>query len=171
MTSSAVSEIPILEWIRISCECVSSCDSLLVSLPLRVLLSALACIRNDRPISFRMACAKSIQLTMHPTNAVLISAGQGKSPLSSTFTRQEELINVTQSARCAFPRHWVTMQVSSGSSVHVFLSNISTPSWHVKSASVGNASLYDKHFVANIRSGLTPVMYCSCPTTALNNEC
>ena len=41
----------------------------------------------------------------------------------------------------------------------------------VKSASVGDASLYDKHFVANIKSGLTLVMYCSFPTTPLNNEC
>ena len=38
----------------------------------------------------------------------------------------------------------------------------------VKSASVGDASLYDKHLVANIKSGLTPVLYCSFPTTALN---
>ena len=37
MKSSAVSKIPNLEWTRISCECVSYCDSLLVSLPLRVL--------------------------------------------------------------------------------------------------------------------------------------
>ena len=41
----------------------------------------------------------------------------------------------------------------------------------VKSASVGDASFYDKHFVANIRSGLTPKVYCSFPTTALNSEC
>ena len=41
MTSSAVSEIPNLEWRRISCECVSSCDSLFVSLPLRALCCCL----------------------------------------------------------------------------------------------------------------------------------
>ena len=37
-----------------------------------VLLSALACIRNDSPISFRIACAKSTQLTVHPKHTVLI---------------------------------------------------------------------------------------------------
>ena len=35
----------------------------------------------------------------------------------------------------------------------------------VKSASVGDSSFYDKHFVAHIRSGLTLVLYCSFPTT------
>ena len=52
------------------------------------------------------------------------------------------------------------MQVSSGrDSVHVFFKYLNTLA-RVKSASVGDASLYDKHFVANIRSGLTPAMYC-----------
>ena len=41
MTSLKVSEIPNLEWVRISCERVSSCDLLLVSLPLRVLCCCL----------------------------------------------------------------------------------------------------------------------------------
>ena len=64
------------------------------------------------------------------------------------------------------------MQVSSGrESVHVFLSNISAFLARIKSASVGDVILYDKHFVANIRPGLTPVMYCNFPTTALNSEC
>ena len=35
-------EIPNLEWRRISCECVSSCDSLFVSLPLRALCCCLS---------------------------------------------------------------------------------------------------------------------------------
>ena len=51
---------------------------------------------------------KSTQLTVHPTHTVLILAGQGNSSLSSTFARQEKLINVTQTTRCAFPRHWFT---------------------------------------------------------------
>ena len=65
------------------------------------------------------------------------------------------------------------MQVSSGrDSVLVFLRKYqNTFLARAKSASVGDASLYDKHFVANIKSGLTPVMHCSFQTTALNNEC
>ena len=62
------------------------------------------------------------------------------------------------------------MQVSSGRDpVHVLLFKyLNAFLARVKSASVGDVSLYDKHFVANVRSGLTPVMYCSFPTTALN---
>ena len=55
----------------------------------------------------------------------------------------------------------------------VFLSNkcLNTFLARVKSASVSDARLYDKHIVANIKSGLTPATYCSFPTTALNSEC
>ena len=65
------------------------------------------------------------------------------------------------------------MQVSLGrDSVHVFpFKDLNTFLARVKSASVGDASLYDKHFVANIRSGLTPIIYRTFPTTALTNEC
>ena len=41
----------------------------------------------------------------------------------------------------------------------------------VNSARVGDASLYDRHFVTTRRSGLTHVLYCSLPTTGLNNAC
>ena len=40
----------------------------------------------------------------------------------------------------------------------------------VKSATVGGASLYGRHFLTNRRSSLTPVMNCSLPTTALNTR-
>ena len=64
------------------------------------------------------------------------------------------------------------MQVSSCENVdHVCLSNIpNTYLARVESASFGDASLYDKHFVANIISCFNLVMYCSFPKTALNNE-
>ena len=160
-----------------------------------VLLSALACIRNDSPISFSMACAKINSADGAPRAYISDSPlDKATVPLSSTFTRQEKLINVTQCARCAFPRHWITSPVSVRMSrdlfqglvqviwfqcryrqVEIQLSCSFQISQHslgtCQSASVGEASLYDKHFVANIKSGLTPVMYCSFPTTALNNEC
>ena len=148
-----------------------------------VMLSALACVRNDSPISFRIACAKINSADSAPRAYISDSAGRN-SPLSSTFTRQEKLINVTQCAGCAFPRHWITGPVSVRKSHDVFQGLVhviwfqcryrqveiqfscsfqisQTLSWHVsiKSASVGDASLYDKHFVANIRSGLTPLMH------------
>ena len=95
-----------------------------------------------------------------------------------------KLINVTM-CKMSFPHenvpwcvsrhrssHQVSMQVSSGrDSVHVPIKYLNTFLARVKSASVGDASVYDKHFVANIKSGLTPVMHCSFPTTALNNKC
>ena len=43
--------------------------------------------------------------------------------------------------------------------VLVFFSNLNTFLARVKSANDGDASLYDKHFVANIQSGLTPIMF------------
>ena len=62
-----------------------------------------------------------------------------------------------------------SLQVSSGGdSILVFFKQVSTLSGHVtKSANIGDASLYDKHFVTNIKSGLTPVFCCKFPTTAL----
>ena len=77
-----------------------------------VLLSALACVRNDSHISFRMACAKINSADSAPR------AYSSDSPLDKAtvtcprHSRQEKLINVTQSARCAFPRHWITSPVS-----------------------------------------------------------
>ena len=138
-----------------------------------VLLSALACIRNDSPISFSMACAKINSADSGPRAYIFcFSAGQGNSPLSSTFTRQEKLINITQSTRCAFPRHWITSPVSVRISRDAFqalvqvirfqcryrqveiqlscFKYLNTFLERVKSASVGDASLNDKQIVANI---------------------
>ena len=152
-----------------------------------VLLSALACIRNDSPISFRIACAKINSADSAPrAYSSVPPLDKATVPLSSAFTRQKKIDQSNKSGRCGFssslchrPRsaseYPVTcfqgivqgirfsLQVSSGrDSVHVFLSNISTPSWRVSNLQVlVTQVLYDKHFVANIRSGLTPVMYCS----------
>ena len=52
-------------------------------------------------------------------NIALQPYGQ-KGALSSTFTRQKKLINVTQCARCVFPRHWITGPVSVRISRNVF---------------------------------------------------
>ena len=80
-----------------------------------VLLSALACIRNDSPISFRIACANINSADSAP------NAYSSDSPLDkATFTRQEKLINETQCARCAFPRDWFTGPVSVSMSRDVF---------------------------------------------------
>ena len=155
-----------------------------VAIARAVLLSALACIRNGSRISFRIASAKIKSADSAP------NAYSSDSPLD----KASPLINVTQSTRSAFPRHWFTSPVSVRVSRDVFqglvqvirfqcrccqveiqftctFENLNAFLARVKYASVGDASLYDKHFVANIRSGLTRVMYCSFPTTALNCEC
>ena len=85
-----------------------------------VLLSALACIRNDSQISFRKACAKINSADSAPRAYISDSPLDKASPLSSTFTRQEKLTNVTQCARCALPRHWITGPVSARISRDVF---------------------------------------------------
>ena len=86
-----------------------------------VLLSALECVRNDSPISFWLACAK-IKLSGRCTQSIQfrISAGQGNCSLSSTLTRQEKLINVTQGTRCTLPRHQATGPLSVRVSRDVF---------------------------------------------------
>ena len=89
-----------------------------------VLLSALACIRNDNQISLSMARAKINSADSAP-RAYISDSPLDKATvtyLSSTFTRQEKLSNVTQSARCAFLRHWITspVSVSVRISCHVF---------------------------------------------------
>ena len=139
---------------------------------------------------------KSTQLTVHQEHTVLILHWTRQhSPVLDIHSSREIDQRNTECKMCFFlvtgspgpvsvrisrdvfqkscSRHSVSMQVSSGrDSVHVSLSKyLNTFLARVKSASVGDASLYDKQFVANIRSGLTPVMYCSFPTTALNNEC
>ena len=85
-----------------------------------VLLSALACIRNDSPISFSMACAKINSADNAPRAYISDSPLDKATVLSSTFTRQEKLINVTQCARCGFLRHWITSPVSVRISRDVF---------------------------------------------------
>ena len=125
-----------------------------------VLLTALACIRNDSAISFSMACAKTNSADSAP-NAYSSDSPLDKAtvPLSLTFARQEKLIHVTQGTRCALPRHRVTSPVSIRISrdvfqglaqvirfqcqyrqvefqVNVFLSSISALSWHVSDLKV-----------------------------------
>ena len=83
------------------------------------------------------------------------------------------MINATKGARCALPRHQVTGPISVIISRDVsrirfqckyrqvelqftcFIAFLA----RVKSASLGDASLYDKHFVPNTRSALTLVVY------------
>ena len=186
MTSLEVSEIPNLEWIRISCECVSSCDSLLVSLPLRVL----CCCLLSRVLGmivqslFRIACAKIKSADSAPrayssdspldkaTVPVLDTHSSGEIVQRNTESlghRPSQHQNIPWRVSRSCSSRLVSMQVSSGRrfSSRVPFKYLNTFLSRVKSASVGDASLYDKHFVANIRSGL----YCSFPTTALNNEC
>ena len=131
-----------------------------VATALAVLLSPLACIRNDSPISFRIAGAKINSADSSPRAYISDSPlDKATVPCPRRSLRQEKLINVTQSTRCAFPRHWVTSPVSIRISrdvfqglvhvirfqcryrqveiqFHVFLSNISTLSWHVSNLQV-----------------------------------
>ena len=118
-----------------------------------VLLFALACIRNDSPISFNMACAKIDSADSAPRAYISDSPlNKATVPCPRHSSREIDQRNKRFSSRVPFKY------------LNTFLAR-------VKSARVGDASLYDKHFVANIKSGLTPVMYCRFPTTALNNEC
>ena len=141
-----------------------------VATPRAVLLSVLACVRNDSPISFSMTCAKVNSTDSAPRAYI------PDSPLDNATVhcprhslREEKLINVTQSAKCAFPRHWVTgpmaqsaseypvtcfkscssrsvsMQTSTNRNLTlVFLSNNLTFLARVKHATVGVEILWEK---------------------------
>ena len=124
-----------------------------------VLLSALECISNDSPISFSMACAKINSADSAPRTYISYSPlTRQQSPVLDIHS--SKLINVTQCARCALPRHssspaqsaseypvvrfkvlfqssGFNASISSGrDSVLLFLSNISTLSWHVSNLQV-----------------------------------
>ena len=109
-------------WIRILWMCfILRLAPGVVATARAVLLSALACIRNDSPISIQDSlCENQHSWQCTKSTQFWLSTGQGNSLQSSPFTRQEKLINVTQSARSAFPRHLVTGPVSIIISVDVF---------------------------------------------------
>ena len=137
---------------------------------------------------------KSTQLTVHQEHTVLILHWTGQqSPVLDIHSSGETDQRNTECKMCfslslghrpsqhqniwccvsrSCSSHLFSMQVSSGrGSVHVFLSDISTLSWHVSNLQVLVTQVcMTSIFVANIRSGLTPVVYCSFPT-ALNREC
>ena len=161
MTSLKVSEIPNLEWIRISCECVSSYDLLLVSLPLRVLFCCLLSRVSGMIIQFlsKWLARKSTQLTMHQEQTFLILHWIRQLSLvrdihssreidqrntvckmffsSSPDHQPSQRQNIPWCVSKSCSSHLVSMQVSSGrDSVLVFLSNISTLSWHVSNLQV-----------------------------------
>ena len=140
----------------ISCGCVSSCDWLLVPLHLRVLSCGLLSRVSGmivQSLSVQLV-RKSTQLIVHQEHTIL--TGQGNSPLSSTFTRQEKLILLAQGTTCALSSHWVTSPISIRISRDVFqglaqvvrspcryrqvefqvLSSISALSWHVSDLQV-----------------------------------
>ena len=119
---------------------------------------------------------KSTQLTVHQEHTFVILHWTKQQFFVFDFTRQVKLINVTQCARCALPRHWITSPVSVSMSrdvfqglVQMFGFNAGIVRWRfssclhfkclntflvrVKSARVGDTILYDKHFVANIKTG------------------
>ena len=187
MTSLEVSEIPNLESIGISCECVSSYDLLLVSLPPRVLWCCLLSRVSGMIVQSLSVwlVRKSTQLPVHQEHTFSDSPlDKATVLLSSTFTRQEteckmcysssldhrpsQRHNIPWCVSGSCSSHSVSMQVSSsGDSVLVFLTNISTPSWNVSNLQVSVTQVcMTSIFVANIRSGLTPIMYCSFPTTS-----
>ena len=124
-----------------------------------VLLSALACIRNDSPISFSIACAKSTQLTVHQEHTFLIlhctrqqypvldihssrEIDQRNAEYKMCFSsslghRPSQHQNIPWCVSRSCSSHSVSMQVSSGrDSVHVFLTNISALSWNVSNLHV-----------------------------------
>ena len=160
MTSFKVHEIPNLEWIGISCECVSSCDLLLVSLPLRVLCCCLLSrVRNGSPFLSVWLVRKSTQLTVHQEHTFLILHWTRKQfPVldvrssreidqrntvckmcsSSSLDHQpSQRLNIPWCISRSCSSRLVSLQVSSGwDSVLVLLSNISTLSWHVSNLQV-----------------------------------
>ena len=161
MTSLEVSEIPNLEWKRISCECVSSYDLLLVSLPLRVLCCCLLSRVSGMIVqSFSVLLVrKSTQLTVHQEHTFLtLHWTRQQSPdldihssreidqrntvykicASSSLDHQpSQRLNIPWCVSRSCSSHLVSMQVSSGrDSVLVFLSNISTLLWHMSNLQV-----------------------------------
>ena len=155
-----------------------------------MLLSALACIRNFSPLSFSMAFAKSTQLTVHQERTFLfLHWTRQQSPVLDIHSSRE----IDQCASCAVPRHWMTSPLSVRISRVVFQGlvqvirfqcrygqveiqftcsfQVSKLSSHVSTLQVLVTQVYITSIVENIKSGLTPVIYCSFPTTALNNEC
>ena len=81
-----------------------------------VLLSALACIRINSPISFRIACTKINSADRAP------KAYFSDSRLDKATVRclRRSLVNVTQGTRCVLLRHPVTSPVSLKISRDVF---------------------------------------------------
>ena len=90
-----VSEIQNVKWQGILCECVSFYDLLPVSLLSRV-------SRINNPITQDSLCENQFGRQCTKSIHFWFSIGQGSSLLSSTFTRQEELINVTQRCKMCF---------------------------------------------------------------------
>ena len=159
-----------------------------------MLLSALACIRNDSPIFFSMACAKINSADSAPRAYIsdsTLDTATVPCPRHSLVKRNDQRNTVCKMCFSSSLDHQPSQRqnipdVFEGlvqvirfqcryRPVEIQLSCSFQISQHFlgtsKSASVGDASLYDKHFVANIKSRLTPVVFCSFPTTALNNEC
>ena len=141
-----------------------------------VLLSALACTKNDSPFSFMEACAKINSADSAP------NAYRSDSPLDKatvpcprhSLVRKNDQCNAEYKMRFSSslvhqPSHSVSMQVlSSRDSVHVFHSNISMLSWHMSNLQVSEMPIC----MTNILSQKSdPVVYRSFPTTALNSEC
>ena len=124
-----------------------------------VLLSALASIRNDSPISCSIACSKSTQLTVHQEHTFLILHWtRQQSPVLHIHSSRENDQRNTECKMC-LPCHWVISPVSIRISRDVcqglvpviwfqcrcgevkiqftmFLSNISTPSCQVSNKQV-----------------------------------
>ena len=90
-----------------------------------VLLSALACTKNDSPISCRMACAKIKSADgAH-------GAYNSDSPLdmatvhqSLTLARHEKLVNIDHCTISVFSRRWVSSPVSVGVSTWLFFNSL-----------------------------------------------
>ena len=137
-----------------------------------VLLSALACIRNDSANSFRMACANinsadnapSAYSSDSPLDKATVpcprSCHQIASPVSIRISR-DVFQGLAQVIRFQSRNRHIEFQVAC--SLQVSQRFLGT----CQSASVSEPSLYNKHFVANIKSGLTPIMHCSFSTTWL----
>ena len=159
MTSLKVSEIPNLDWIRISCECASSCDLLLVSLPLRVLCCCLLSRVSGMTVQFLSVwlVRKSTQLTVHQEHTFLILHWTRQQSLDIHSSREIDQRNTVckmcfslsldhqPSQRQNIPwcvsrscsSYLDSMQVSSGrDSALVFLPKISTLSWHASNLQV-----------------------------------
>ena len=139
LTSLKVSEIPNLEnleWIRISCECVSSCDLLLVPLPLRVLCCCLLTRVSGMIFKFLSVwfVRKSTQLTMHQEHTFLILH----------WTRQQSPVLDIHSSRGIDQRNTVCKMCFSSSLDHQHSQRLNIP-WCVprscSSHSIFNATI------------------------------